>query len=504
MKRRDADEPEGEIPPGANELRYLRETAGVPRPRHAALLGHKDDSLLRKYEGGNREFSRDAFVSLVEPIGHGPEAVDLMLALRPLLKHLSPAELPSPVSLRQDQIGRIDRACLGAAAGLLECLRPLMIREAKRMKAEAARQEAKETWAELKGKGWKERRELVETWPVYRTWAVAERVCKASIKAAAHRADLALELAKLAIFIADRVEETYRARTQGFCWAHYGNALRVGEDWDGASRAFVRAWDRWHAGAESDPELLPEWWMHSLEASLRREQHKLPAALGCLDRARACCGQDREASGRVLLKREHVLQQMGDLEAALEALEEAAPLLKGAEDTRLPSVLSFNRVDLLCRLERFQEAADLLPEARELAIELANDLDLTRLKWLDAKSRAGRGRREEAFGLLEQVCEDFTGRELPYDAALSALDLAALKLEAGLASEVKWLAARLVWIFRHKKIDREALVALRLFYDAALQGRATVELTRKVIADIERARSSAPRPGAEEGPRGAS
>ncbi|MFL6202325.1 MAG: hypothetical protein ACJ76J_24415, partial [Thermoanaerobaculia bacterium] len=62
----------------------------------------------------------------------------------------------------------------------------------------------------------------------------------------------------------------------------------------------------------------------------------------------------------------------------------------------------------------------------------------------------------------------------------------------------------LAWIFRLKKMDQEALVALRLFYDAALQGTATVELTRQVIADIERVRRSAPRPDSEEGPRGGS
>lgn len=491
MAKREKDEPEEEVPAGAKELLYLRETAGISRPQHAALLGHKDDSLLRKYEAG-RPFSRDAFVALVEPIGHGPEAVDLLLALHPLLKHLPPAEVPSPVSLRPEQLARVDRACLGAAGGVLQALRPLMIREAKRIRSDDARQEAEAAWAELKDKSWKERRNLVETWPRYRTWAVAARVCKVSIKAAAHRADVALDLAKFAIYIADRVEETYRARTQGFCWGHYGNALRVGEDFDGADRAFSRAWDRWHAGADTDPELLPEWRVHSLEASLRRAQHRFPDALARLDRAQACCGQDREALGRILLQKSNVYEQMGDLAAALEVLNEAAPLLQDTEDARLPAVLSHNRVDLLCRLEHFQEAADHLPQARELTIELANELDLTRLQWIDAKCRAGLGRREEAFGLLEDICEAFTGLELPYDAALAALDLAELKLEAGLTAEVKWLAARLHWIFRHKKIDREALVALRLFYDAALAGTATAALTRQVAAEIERVRRSAP------------
>jgi tetratricopeptide (TPR) repeat protein len=492
MPRRDADEPESKRRPGANELKYLREMAGLTRPEHAAILEHKDDSLLRKYDRGDRELKRDAFVAMVEPIGHSSEAVDVLLALHPLLKHELPAGTPSPVSLRQDQLVRIDRTCLAAAAGLLGCLRPLMVREAKRMKAEAARLDAKAAWDDLKDKSWKDRRLLVETWPRYRTWAMAERACKASIRAAAHRADLALELAKFAIFIADRVDEEYRSRTQGFCWGHYANAKRVGEDFDGGDKAFGYAWKLWADGTNTDPELLPEWKMHSLEASLRRAQHRFPDALACLDRAEACCGQDREAKGRILLQREHVLQQMGDVEAALEILEKAEPLLEGAEDRRLLSVLSFNRVDLLCRLKRFNEATFRLPAARELAVELANVLDMTRLKWLDSKCRAGMGREDQARELLEEVCGDFTARQHPYDAALSALDLAVLKIKAGLAPEVKWLAAGLAWIFRMKKMDQEALVALRLFYDAAQQGRATVELTRQVIADIERVRRSAP------------
>lgn len=501
MKRRDADEPEGERPPGANELRYLRETAGVPRPRHAALLGHKDDSLLRKYELGNREFSRDAFVSLVESLGHGPEAVDMMLALRRLLKHLPPEESPSPVRLRPDQVARIDRACLAAAAGLLECLRPLMIREAKRMKAEAARQEAEAAWEELKNKSWKERRNLVDTWPVYRTWALAARVCKASIKAAAHRADQALELASFAIYIADCVEETYRARTQGYCWGHFANAKRVAEDFDGADRAFARAWSLWRDGAEADPDLLAEWWLHSLEASLRRAQHRFPDALKCLGRAQACCGGDREALGRILLKKSNVYEQMLHFEAALEILDEAAPLVERLSDGQLLFALRHNRADVLARLERYQLAAPLLPEIRALAVEQRNGLNLTRVDWLDAKVLAGLGSRERALDLLEKVRDTFTALELPYDAALSSLDLAELKLEAGLAAEVKWVAAGLAWIFRSKKIDREALIALRLFYDAALQGAATVELTRQVAAEVENVRRSAPR---GEGPSGAS
>jgi tetratricopeptide (TPR) repeat protein len=490
-KKRDPEETDGERRLGANELRFLREKAGIPRVRHAEILGHADDSLLKKAELGLREVKRDTFVAWVEPIGHSAEAVDHLLALHPLLKHLPPAEVPSPVSPRLDQLARIDRACLGAATGVLQGLRPLMIREAKRVRAERAREEAEAAWAELKGKDWKERRILVETWPVYRTWAVAARVCKASIKAAAHRADRALDLARFAIFIADRVEETYRARTQGFCWGHYANATRVGEDFDGADRAFAHAWKLWHAGADTDPELLPEWWMYSLEASLRREQHRFPEALERLGRARASGGGDKLAIARILLKKANVFHQMGNAEGALMALDEAAPLLEELKDTELLFALRFNRADNLARIERFQEAELLLPHVR--AVVVTDGLTLIRVNWLDAKVAAGLGRKEEAMDRLEKVRSAFTSRQQPYEAALASLDLAVLQLEAGLIEEVKWLAIGLRWIFTAKGMVEKALAALRLFHDAAMRGAATVELTRQIIANLEREwRSASP------------
>ncbi|HWM93490.1 MAG TPA: hypothetical protein VN493_22200 [Thermoanaerobaculia bacterium] len=492
MKGRGADEPEDEtLPPGAGELIYLREVLGISRKDHAHRLGHADDSLLRKYERGDKPLSRGAFKATVEPIGHAPETVDALLALHPLVKHLPPEEPPSPVALRRPELVRIDRACLAAATGVVECLRPLLIREKKRIKAEAQRNEAEEIWPELQVASWKRRRELVETWPRYRTWAMAERICEASIKAAAHRADQALDLARFALFIGERIEEIFRDRTAGYCWAHVGNAQRVGEDFEGADRSFVRAWRLWNAGVGSDPDLLLEWKLFSLEASLRRAQRRFPEALERLDDARKCSGRNRLAASRILMNRSNVFHQAGDAESALAALEEATPLIEGLGDPQLLVALRFNRADLLTRLERYEQSERLLLPVRQMAAAQGNGLSLLRVDWLEAKICAGLGNKEEAMARLDKVCEDFTARKHPYDAALSGLDLALLKLEAGFTTDAKWVAVRLAWIFDSKKIRREALAALRIFYDAAMQEAATVELTRQVIADIERTRHSA-------------
>ena len=74
-----------------------------------------------------------------------------------------------------------------------------------------------------------------------------------------------------------------------------------------------------HGGRKGEgvQHLLDEWQVLSLEASLRREQHRYTEALELLDRARAVCGRDRSAVVRLLLQKEHVFEQMGSIEAAL-------------------------------------------------------------------------------------------------------------------------------------------------------------------------------------------
>ena len=359
---------------------------------------------------------------------------------------------------------------------------------------EEARREADEVWANLKRLPVAESRRLLGCAPrASGNWALAVEACLESERRAAHSAQEALELAELALFIAERVvsDEGFRAALQALCWAVLGNAHRVANDFGAADTAFARSADFAQAGA--DPAgLLPTWRVLDLEASLRREQHRFADALELLEQAQAHCKGDPPAAGRILLKKEHVLAQQGDFEGALAALNEAAPWLENTREPRLLAVHRFNTVDILCRLDRFQEAWPLLPQVRELVNELCNELDLIRVTWLEAKAMAGLGQKPAAMARLEQVQKAFTAEELPYDAALASLDLAVLWLEAGRRAEVRELAVGMQWIFRAQGIEREALAALKLFCDAAKEDAATVELARQAIRGIEKARHSAP------------
>lgn len=475
-------------------LSWLRSKAGWSKAELAQDRGIKDDSAINRYETGEKPLSREYLDWLLTPLPYPPEAVDVLVFAHDLIVPDPREEPASPVALTSEERRTIDRAVMGGALLAAEELRAELIRSKKAEKVAAACQEAEEAWLRLKEAATlKERHELVTTLPEYGTWAVAKRVCEASVRAAARDAQKALELAELALFIAERVpgEESWRRRVEGYCWAHIGNARRVAEDYDGADESFARSWNLWRAGADSDPELLPEWLLLALEASLRREQHQFPQALKLLDRALVSCGGTATGVCPILLEKEHVLSQMGDVHGALTVLFEAAPFVEAMGDPRQLFAFRFNMADDLCGLERYDEAADLLPQLRELAAQQASELDLIRGVWLQAKVDAGQGREEEAVAGLEQVRGEFTARGLPYDAALSSLYLAVLWLKGGRTTKVRNLALAMGWIFKDKGIAREALAALTLFCEAAKRERATMDLARRVIADVEKARRSA-------------
>jgi tetratricopeptide (TPR) repeat protein len=374
-----------------------------------------------------------------------------------------------------------------------------------RQTPEEARREAEEVWTALERLPTHRRRWVLElSLPAFRSLALVVRVCEASVRAAADKPGEALELADLAFAIAGQVEgtEAWRSRVKGFALAHIANARRVANDFAGADEAFAQAWRLWRAGATGEADLLPEWRLLDLEASLRREQQRFAEAMTLLDRALAAGPGNRATAGRILLKQELVLEEMGDIEGALVVLAQAAPFVKAAGDSRLLSVLYFNTVKNLCYLERFAEAANLLPEIQDLAGQLGNELDLIRVVWLSARVAAGQGRRAEAMAGLEQVRHEFTALRLPYDAAQACLELAVLYLEEGRTGEVKGLAIAMGWIFTAQGIRRETLAALKLFVDAAQEEVATVKLIRRILDDIERVRRAAPKPASGQRGRG--
>jgi hypothetical protein len=129
----------------------------------------------------------------------------------------------------------------------------------------------------------------------------------------------------------------------------------------------------------------------------------------------------------------------------------------------------------------------LLAEVRRLTLKLGKALDSLRLRWLEGRVAAGLGQRPEALAALSQVRAELAGRGIAYDAALATLELAVLYLEEEQTGKVKTLARQMGPIFKAQGVHQEALVALRLFCQAAERETATIELARQVIEFLYRA-----------------
>jgi transcriptional regulator with XRE-family HTH domain len=165
------------------------------------------------------------------------------------------------------------------------------------------RLEAARFWAHVEGLPPHRRRRAVELSPrASRSWALAERLCHESERAASSTAAEALDLADLALRVAQRVEggEDWRCQIQGYAWAYVGNARRAAKDLAGADAAFVTAWELWRDSSAPEAGVLAEWRMLSLEASLRRDQRRFPEALELLARAQQMGGDAPEIQGQEL------------------------------------------------------------------------------------------------------------------------------------------------------------------------------------------------------------
>jgi transcriptional regulator with XRE-family HTH domain len=466
-------------------LTSLRRSAGWTEEELAAASGIPRKRISR-FESGQLEPSREDLERLAAALGQGPEALDLVLLG---LRGTAPPEGPrTPADPSPAELGRLRRGSARLGFALFELAEIRFVRLARARRARRAHRAAARLWKRLKDLPSERRWLLVEKAREFQTWALAVRLAEESEKAAADDADRALDLARLAVRVAELApgEPAWRSQLLGWVHAFLANALRVHNDLPGADAAFVRAWELWKQGEGVGAELLPVWRLLDLEASLRRDQRGWVAALDLLDRARAAA--PLEAVGRILLKRSSVLVLQGEGESAVEVLREAAPLVDAKREPRLFSVLRFNLAANLVFLERYREAEVLLAEVRELAIGLGNELDLVRCLWLTGQVGAGLGRSAEAQAAFEQVLREFTARKLPYDAALVALELSVLYLEQGRTAEVGLLAKGLAWIFDAQGVDEETLKALAVFRDAAEREAVTVGLARSLVAQLNRAR----------------
>ncbi|HYU31554.1 MAG TPA: helix-turn-helix transcriptional regulator [Thermoanaerobaculia bacterium] len=469
-------------------LAFLREGEGWSQTRLAQAAG-TTPKVINDYEHGRRNLKRPRLEALLAHMAVPPQRIDATLSC--LAGNRASARAPAEPG---DVFARPRRRIEGVSLRFGRLFEDLARGALQLLTVEGQALHGLQTgeirWWHLKRKAptADERRMLVEEVRNFRQWGVVVAASAESIEKAANHPREALELAELALYVAERVpgDAAWRARLAGWAAVHVANGHRVCNDLKAMEASLERALRQWEEGEAGDPGLLDPAVVPWIEAACRRAQRKFRKALTKINDALAL---DRgELRGKILLTKSGIHKALGDFEASTAALSEAAPLIDGRKEPRLALYLRFNLLSDLSRLGRAEEAErGGLKEVRRLAEQLGEQLDLSRVVWLGGLVAAGVGRFEEAEAAFRQARRDFEAHGLAYDYALVSLDLSLVLLGQDRHGEVRKIAEEMIEIFKRLEIDREAWMALRVFCEAAQQEAATIELTRRVLNFLLRA-----------------
>jgi transcriptional regulator with XRE-family HTH domain len=469
-------------------LRLLRHLRGLEQEELAAASGVSCSSVA-KIEQGVRQLTAASFGAIVAALGVDLATVEAQVAvIRKVRGGPSTAEPPGWVGKAAAGTATLPEREPKEVGGALGARLAGGSAQGAALSLAESRRRAPGLWARLARYPHVARRALIQEVAEFQDSGFCELLCEASVAAAGDDAQEALRLAELAVLAGERVpgEEAWRGRVEGYARAHLTNALRVQGRLQEAGETLMRAAALWQAGAASDPGHLNEARVLGLEASLRRDRRELPQALALLDRALAIDRWGETPS--LLLAKSKALEELGDFAESIALLRQAAAQIDGEREPRKLFAAHHNLAFNLCHLGRHAEAELGLPEVRELAQRLGNQLDGLRVAWLEAKVAAGLGRTAAAAAGFERVRAGFADRQIAYDAALVTLELAELQASLGRTAEVKALARASAPIFEDQGVHHEARRALELFGLAAEQERVSVELIRRVLAYLQQAR----------------
>jgi transcriptional regulator with XRE-family HTH domain len=353
----------------------------------------------------------------------------------------------------------------------------------------AERRAAQAVWTQIKPLPRKEQMEALRGAPPEAQWAVCELLCTESQRLCGEDPVKAASLCELALTASDLAEgdEGVRAKLRGLAWAHLGNALRAQDDLEGAERAFASADAFWKVGENSADGLLEEGLIFALKASLRRAQRRFDEAKNLLERA-SLLASNSTFRIQVMVSTAKLLVEMEDLEEAVALLGRVKDMTPAEKEPQILLPIWQNLTDALSKLERFEEAAALLPQARAYLLKAGGELNRVRLMWTEGRVTAGLGKIEDGIALLARVRGEFAARSMAYDVALVSLEIAILYAGQGRTDQVKTLARHMTPIFQAHAIHREALAALTLFRQAAEREQVTQDLARELLAYLRKAR----------------
>lgn len=468
-------------------LRNLREKAGWTQgklEREARLSRGRVSQL----EGGDRPLERAELEQLVSLLGFAwpSEVIDRATVGVALISGLEGPDEGEGANL--SELRRVE----ASSAWVLRVVDAEFCEKATGALAERRwrrdREDAAKLWRHLREEPEERRRVLVASVESYQTWAMCELLCAESVRAATHSADEAQSLADLALLAAmsTRCWEAWRDHLRGYAWAFVGNARRVGGNLPEADRAFEESdalsGEMPPPGCPLDPTCRL-----SLKATLRKNQRRYAEALPLLEAAEYFVANRPKQLARLLIQKASVYEKAGLFGDALATLDRAAKNLNRSTAPRLWWLMNSNRALNLWHLNLFAAAREVMElHVQPLTLELGQNLDRLRVRWLQARIAEGFGEKADAVAGFREVWQAFADLKIPFDAALAILELAALELEMGRTREVRALASAAAPIFAAQQIPREILASLHLFWTAARREEATATAARLLLHELQR------------------
>jgi transcriptional regulator with XRE-family HTH domain len=230
-----------------------------------------EQALISRYESGQQAPPEEAVKRMAAAVGIPWPLVMYLRRVYAAILRLSARQGDADDFGVESLEPLLDRILVAMAPYLAETVSTLLSGKSP----QEMRREAEEIWTNLQGLPMSRRRRVLElSVEAGKSWALAERLCEASRQAAASDPEEALGLGDLALSVASRVEgeEGWRARVEGYCWAHIAHARRAAQDAAGAEEASARARDLWEAGERADRGLLSESRMLELVGEKIRAQ----------------------------------------------------------------------------------------------------------------------------------------------------------------------------------------------------------------------------------------
>ncbi|MCB1034332.1 MAG: tetratricopeptide repeat protein [Acidobacteria bacterium] len=267
--------------------------------------------------------------------------------------------------------------------------------------------------------------------------------------------------------------------------AHLGNACRLLHRFDEAEDHFRDALVFLVQGS-GDPMVFGD--VYSLYGSYLRCRRRFRGALVVLEKAEEVFLKLRstQRQAKILIQRAAVLEDLGELEAAVRAVRTALPLLAGEGSQSLKAAAYHNLAFYLSELGRSEEAFLAYEEGENLFRWLPVPAPGTTLlrRWTHGKVRWGLGEFNRAEDLLQEALQGFERSQDPYRCALVSLDLAGLYAEQDRFEDLVAIVTTTYEGLRQQALDEEAEKVLRLLMESGQRRQVTLAVVRAAALQL--------------------